>query len=304
VRQFDVAGGVVGDDAVWRESLADLVRRRPFEGIDDVDVDGGLDGLELEAELLLNSGEEAGRGVGVRRVGDVVGIAELEVVASGEGCLIDDGAIEKELHSQNEVGDGGAGVDLGHLGAVTVAFLVRLGVGVGGGGQPWTAFRDLDGVDGEFAFFLMEFELKAVGKNLLEHLLLLMQVGLSRRVDGALDIEVGGLGPRGKSRDLVLIQGVGKHHDAEDALVEDGEAVADGVETLVMGVGIVGLDGGNGEGGVSVGGHGYDCHRLVRIGCGGLTDCPQGGKECYDGGRTEQKGAPRVALYVRALDLG
>ena len=41
----------------FSRGLRRLIRRRPLDVIDDEDVDGGFDGVELQPELLLDGGE-------------------------------------------------------------------------------------------------------------------------------------------------------------------------------------------------------------------------------------------------------
>ena len=103
----------------------------------------------------------------------------------------------------------------------------------------------------------MELEPEAVGKQLLQHLLLLAQVGLAGSVGGALDIKAVAGGPVGRIDNLMLVDGVGEHHQTDDGLAVDGVAVTLRIEALAVGGRIVRLDGGDREGRMRVG-----CHRL------------------------------------------
>jgi hypothetical protein len=79
--------------AVPRELPGPLILRRPFDVVDDEEVDGGVGRFELEAELGFEGFAECGGIVGDGFIpGGVVHPAQGEVVESGEAGLIDDRA--------------------------------------------------------------------------------------------------------------------------------------------------------------------------------------------------------------------
>ncbi len=67
--------------------------------VDDEDVDGDFLRNELEAELLLQGGEEIGE-VGVREAG--CGVGELDVVVAGDAGFVDDMATGGNLQQRCE----------------------------------------------------------------------------------------------------------------------------------------------------------------------------------------------------------
>jgi hypothetical protein len=270
--------------------------------VDDENVGGRFDGFELEAQLLLDGGEEAGGGVGFGGVGLVGGEFQGEVVAAGEVGLVDDGAGEFELHLEGEVAHGVALEVEDPLIAGAAAMLVGWGVGVDRG-EFRAAFGDGDGVDGEIALLAMELEVEAVGEEFLDHGLKLADVGLTVGVGDSVDIKALGGDPGWGVLDLLHVDGVGDGDEAGYGLVFDQDVAAFGVKALVGVVGIGGLDGSDFKGGVGVGGHaGWGYCGLVGWG-GGLGEC--GGRGNGDGGEQEEdSGGVEAVHYADLFGLG
>src|ERR1039458_4683474 len=108
----------------YRGGVGRLIRRGPLDVIDDEDVNGGFHGFELQAELLLDGGKEAGRRVGIGGIGLVIGVAQLEVIAAGEASLIDDRAVvDEELQAHGEIRHGEAGKSQVGFGPMPAAVL-------------------------------------------------------------------------------------------------------------------------------------------------------------------------------------
>jgi len=148
---------------------------------------------------------------------------------------------------------------------MAVPFLVCFCVGIGGRFQLRSTFADLDGVDRQLTLVVVELELEAVGEQLLQHLLLLAQAGFARSIRCAFDVEAVAGNRIGRIDDLTRVDGVGEHDEAGDALVANREAIANSIEALAVRGGVMRLDGGDGERGVRVGGHGLHrrlCQRL------------------------------------------
>src|SRR5581483_8477116 len=80
-------------DSVLREGL---VCCGHFYVVDDENVDRAFGGFELEAELLLEGGEEIGRVVVVRGRSVVGSPLEIDVVHTGEAGFVDDVALDDE----------------------------------------------------------------------------------------------------------------------------------------------------------------------------------------------------------------
>src|ERR1035441_5612607 len=76
---------VEDDDGARRSFLGEA-----FDVVDDEDVDGSARGLEVEAELVLESFAEGGGVVAVFGVRGGEGPVEGEVVEAGEAGLVDD----------------------------------------------------------------------------------------------------------------------------------------------------------------------------------------------------------------------
>ena len=111
--------------------------------VQDEDVDGGLYAFEFEAELLLDCGEQAGRGVG-GGVGRIFkSPLQLEVIAPGEAGAVENGAVDVKLEYLNKVRNGDVEKIFNVTSVALAVFLpVRGGLRVGGRGQERSA---LDG---------------------------------------------------------------------------------------------------------------------------------------------------------------
>ena len=90
--------------------------------VDDEGVDGAFGGLEFEAELLLDGGEDGDDIASALLGSDIVGPFEGDIGVAGEAGLVDDLAVDLIGEGGGQVGDAVAfaGEDLHGVGAVDV----------------------------------------------------------------------------------------------------------------------------------------------------------------------------------------
>jgi hypothetical protein len=152
--------------------------------VDDEVIGGCGCGLEFEAELFLNGGEEGG--YGLLRIVAGCGRRKLqgEIVFAGEAGFVDDRPAEGLLAAVGEregkiAGAGGFAGDLsggcGEDGRTVVHAvgigLVRVGMRFAGLGclQLWAAFRDDERIDGPVLDLVVRLQLESFGKDRLQH---------------------------------------------------------------------------------------------------------------------------------------
>src|SRR5262249_48774346 len=134
------------------------------------------------------------------------------------------------------------GVDLGQFRAVGISALIGLRVGVSCRVELRAAFENPDGISGKIALLAVEPELEAIGEQLLNHLLLLVKVGLARGVGFAVYFVTVVKSPVGRFDDLTGMDGIRKEHEAGNGLAEDCDVLAVRTEALAMRVRILRLN--------------------------------------------------------------
>src|ERR1039458_7199123 len=79
-----------------------------FDVVDDEGVDGVFGGLELEAELVLDGGEDGDDIRAALLRGDIIGPFESDVGVAGEAGLVVDLAVDLIGKGRGQIGHGGA----------------------------------------------------------------------------------------------------------------------------------------------------------------------------------------------------
>ncbi len=219
-------------------------------------------------------GEQPGRRIRVGRVLFIVGIAIREVVPPAQSRLVHYRPIEKELRSKGKVMHRCAGVLDGLLRAVAIALLIRLGIRVRSRLQLRTAFGDLHRIRIHLALLTMELQPEAIGQQLLQHLLLLAQTRLARRVRRAFNVVTVVKRPVRQIDHLSWMDGISELHQVGEILIADRDPVTGVVEPLAARTRIVQLDRGHSERRMRIGDH--PLHR--RYGRSSLTQRGYGGE--------------------------
>ena len=217
--------------------VAGLVFGRLFDVVDDEDGNGRFGGLEPEAQVLLDGGEDGRAGVGLRVRGRLRGReAEGEVVASGEAGPVHDrpAKLLRERVQQRGYGSRDSGehslrrMDAARIGAAigTCGRLYR--------GQPGTAPGDDERVCGELFGFEMSLKMEALREQRPQHGISLAgeefaESGQVRCGDLGGDVVALRVGPGGKAVDHVVnAEVIGKAEDHAWRHVGDEDAVAVG----------------------------------------------------------------------------
>lgn len=236
--------------------------------IDDKEVDGSFGGDEFQAELLMNRRVEVRWGVGIiARAGRIAGAIGLriverpfhvEIVATIQASLVDDRFVEEDfLHAFGEIGDGI--VSDGENGRAAKGEVRAVAGFAGCGSKLGPVFSDLDCVDGEFTRIVVEREAETGDEQLLEHQARLVDVGMAIDVGDAIDIKMPREEGRRAIRDLADVEAVSVGDELTHRHVVGNDlAAVMSEEGAVRGGGVAGLDGGDFECGVRIGGHGWE----------------------------------------------
>ena len=236
--------------------------------IDDENLGGSSGGDEFETELLLGCRIEVRWRVGIiaraGRIAGAIGLRiverpfQVEIVATIQASLVHDRFVEEDfLYAFGEIGNGI--VSHGENGRADKGEMCAVAGFAGCGRKLGPVFGDLDCVDGEFTGFVMEREAETGDEQLLEHQACLADVGMAIDVGDAIDIEMYCKKGRRAVRDLADVKAVSvgdelahRHVVGNDlpAVMSEERSVRDG--------GVAGLDCGDLECGVRIGGHRWE----------------------------------------------
>ena len=177
--------------------------------VDDKDWYGAANGFEPEAELLLNGFVDVGGSFDAlesRRPRWC--IVELEVVAAGQPCLVNNNAINADDSRISGKLRHGALPEVGQSRAAEQLIVIVAQKGIGACfAEVGTAFGNDERILRQLSGFDVEGEFKAVGEERLEHgaALVVGRVSEDGGVEFCVDVEVGRIQPRRSPRPILIV---------------------------------------------------------------------------------------------------